>query len=174
MKIYEGTGGTPSDGGNDPHRAERRSVGVADFAVAERATLVTSGLGSCVAVGITDGRRAAGLVHVMLPSANGREVENPAKFVDTGIPTLVDALEAADADGQELVAKIAGGSEMIAFPSLERSIGDRNVSAIRRVLEESGIPLLAEDVGGDEGRTVEFSVDGDLVVRSAAAGVRVL
>ena len=172
MKIYEGDGeeATPPQ----PREAgSRRPVGVAELAVVDDGTtLVTSGLGSCVAVGVTDGENAAGLLHVMLPSADGREVENPAKFADSGVAALLSSLDSAGADGESLAAKIAGGSEMIRFRSQTRSIGARNIEAVRAALASADVPLVGEDVGGDHGRSVEFSVSGVLRVRTANDGVR--
>ena len=95
---------------------------------------MTTGLGSCVAVGMTDGETAAGLLHAMLPTADGRSVEPPAKYADTGVRALRTALLAAGADPDDLVAKIAGGSQMIAVASGEGSIGERNVVAVRTAL----------------------------------------
>lgn len=177
MKIYDGTGegATAAEQGTTQEPTERRSVGVADFAITDGgARLVTSGLGSCVAVGLTDGTTAAGLIHVMLPAAEDRAVENPAKFADTGIVLLVEQLEEAGASADDLTAKIAGGSEMITFASQERSIGARNAEAVRGVLESADIPLVAEDIGGGEGRTVEFGLSGEFTIKTARAGQRVI
>lgn len=177
MRIYDGTGEhvAHEEGSKSSPPAGRRSVGVAEYGVTVDGTsLITSGLGSCVAVGIYDGTVAAGLVHVMLPTADDRPVENPAKFADTGISTLIGALAEAGARPESLAAKIAGGSEMIAFRAQERSIGERNVEAVRTALDEAGVPLLGEDVGGDEGRTVELTRSGDLIVRTARFGERVI
>ena len=177
MRIYDGAGEyVDSEESNQSlSPVHRRSVGVADYGVTvDDTTLITSGLGSCVAVGLFDGTTAAGLIHVMLPTADGRVVDNPAKFADTGLVRLIEALEEAGAQCRSLSAKLAGGSEMIAFSSQERSIGDRNVEAVRNVLEELGIQVLGEDVGGDEGRTVELALSGDLLVRTAQVGERIL
>lgn len=175
MRIYDGTGEQVASQEKSPTPVARLSVGVADYAVTvDETVLITSGLGSCVAVGLFDGSTAAGLIHVMLPRADERGVDNPAKFADTGIRSLVEALDDAGARSGALRAKLAGGSEMIAFNSQARSIGDRNVEAVRRVLDELAIPILGEDVGGDEGRTVELTLEGDLVVRTAQLGERTL
>lgn len=177
MRIYDGSGEQVERQENEPAetRVRRRSVGVADYAVTVDDTkLVTSGLGSCVAVGLFDGGTAAGLLHVMLPSADGEAVDNPAKFADTGVAALLRSIRGVGVPRGRLKAKIAGGSEMITFSSQERSVGDRNVEAVRAALEANGIPLLDEDVGGDEGRSVEFSLSGDLRIRTARAGERLL
>lgn len=175
MRIYEGDRdhAPVADGRSPSTRTTRRSVGVADYAITvDDAVLVTSGLGSCVAVGLSDGSSAAGLLHVMLPTADGRPVEKPAKFADTGVELLLAELEAIGIPRGELFAKLAGGSEMIAFESQDRSIGERNVEAVRAALADHDVPINDEDVGGDEGRTVEFTVDGSLLIRSATAGRR--
>lgn len=159
----------------DGQGTDRVPVGVAEFAVVTNpTTLVTTGLGSCVAVGMTDGETAAGLLHAMLPTAEDRSDDTPAKYADTGVPALRTALLAAGADPEDLVAKIAGGSQMIAFRRGEESIGDRNVRAVRTALQRADVALVAEDVGGEIGRTVRFSRDGAFEVRTAAAPRRTL
>ncbi len=46
-------------------------------------------------------------------------------------------------------------------------VGKRNFIAVRRFLKKEKIDLVAEDVGGDYGRTVEFHTeDGRVVVSS--------
>lgn len=177
MKIYDGRdeGATAAEGTALGESLERRSVGVADFAVTDgSAVLVTSGLGSCVAVGVTDGTTAGGLLHVMLPSAKDRQVQNPAKYADTGVRRLIEGLRQEGATADSLVAKMAGGSEMISFSSQERSIGDRNAEAVRRALESADVPLVGQDIGGEEGRTVEFSLRGEFKITTARDGERVL
>lgn len=177
MRIYDGSGEHVESQTSEPtpSRVARRSVGVADYAVTvDDTALVTSGLGSCVAVGLFDGGTAAGLLHVMLPSADGKAVDNPAKFADTGVQTLLTSLHDVGVPTERMKAKLAGGSEMIAFESQARSVGDRNVEAVRAALAEHDVPLLAEDVGGDQGRSVKFTLSGDLHIRTARDGVRIL
>jgi chemotaxis protein CheD len=54
-------------------------------------------------------------------------------------------------------------------------MGDRNVVASRHALNQHGIPLTGEAVGGDYGRTVRLTVaDGRLDVRSVAHGSHTL
>ncbi|MDY7081049.1 MAG: chemotaxis protein CheD, partial [Halobacteria archaeon] len=54
------------------------------------------------------------------------------------------------------------------FSNSEGSVGERNVEAVREKLEDEGIPIVAEDVGGDYGRSVEFDVmTGELMIKTA-------
>lgn len=144
-------------------------VGIAEYEVTTDGTvLTTSGLGSCIGVAVHDGSvPAAGLVHVMLPSASEMD-GNPAKFADTGVTALIDALEDVGAGTDRMVAKMAGGSDMFGFAEGGSGIGERNTIKAREVLEEHGIPIESEDVGGDHGRSLRLEgTSGDLIVKSA-------
>jgi len=54
-------------------------------------------------------------------------------------------------------------------------MGERNVAAARAVLRHAGIPVAAEAVGGDAGRSVRFYVaDGRVEIRSVGADAIVI
>ncbi|HJU90081.1 MAG TPA: chemotaxis protein CheD [Gemmatimonadaceae bacterium] len=151
-------------------------VRVADFAVAtDPAVLSTVGVGSCVAIALFDlDRRVGGLAHVLLPSETmARDRTNRAKFPATAIPLLLERMRTLGARPAHVVAKIAGGASM--FTNLLNKggpqIGERNVAATRHSLEKAGIPIQAQDVGGDYGRSIYFHLsDGRLFVRSVIKG----
>lgn len=153
-------------------------VGMADMKVAANGEwLKTTGLGSCVGLTLFDGnRRIAGMAHIMLPSSDiAREGKiNPAKYADTAVPELIARLQRAGADIGRLVAKMAGGAQMFALAGKDMMrIGPRNVESVKQALERYGIPLVAEDTGGDYGRTIEFdSRTGMLLIRSVQHGVK--
>ncbi len=151
-------------------------VRVADYAVAATPeSIVTIGLGSCVAITLHDAVAGiGGLAHVLLPSeAMSRERENRAKFAGTAVPLLIEQMQARGARLARMQAKLAGGAAMfaslIATPGLQ--MGERNVMAARAALQLAGIPLVGQDVGGDFGRSVFFTVaDGLVRVRSVRRG----
>lgn len=133
--------------------------------------LTTLGLGSCVGVALYDKvTKMAGLVHIMLPdSMQVRQNQNKAKFADTGIDFLIEAMVADGASRSRLTAKIAGGAQMFAFSGNNDMlrVGERNVEAVKKKLSELGISVLAEDTGLNFGRTIEFyPEDGSLVIKS--------
>lgn len=155
-------------------------VRVADLNVGGAGDLImTVGLGSCVAIVLHDPMAVVGgLAHVLLPSpALARSSENPAKFPQTAVPRLLEMMAARGASPRRIVARIAGGASMFAnlAPVGTIQMGERNVVATRQVLNQLGLPLVAEDVGADYGRTVRLFVDaGRVEVSSVAHGVRVL
>jgi len=166
MKVYDGSQTDDAQTATP----ERLKVGIAEYQVTtEPAVLTTSGLGSCIGIALYDEPTgAAGLVHVMLPTAEDVSGGNEAKFADTGVAALVEALVDAGASTRTMEAKIAGGSDMLDFSENGSSIGSRNLEQVRTTLEEYGIPIIGEDVGGDHGRSLRLESDtGDLVVKSA-------
>jgi chemotaxis protein CheD len=55
------------------------------------------------------------------------------------------------------------------------NMGERNVVSSRNTLMEHSIPLVAQDVGADYGRTVRFRIaDGRVDISSVAHGSRTL
>lgn len=156
-------------------------VGMADLNVIRGHGLIrTTGLGSCVGVTLFDPLlKLAGLAHVMLPSSSiAREgALNIAKYADTAVPELVSKLSALGASQSRLVAKMAGGSQMFTFAGTGDSmrIGPRNVESCKAMLSQLGIPLLAEDTGGNYGRTIELDCEtGILFIRSVQMGIKEL
>jgi len=147
----------------------RLRVGIADFAVTtDGALLTTSGLGSCLGICLHDDHAGvAGLIHVMLPTAPD-DPPNVAKYADTGIDAVLYAMRDEGATVDNLTAKLAGGSAMFEFDSQDEPIGERNVAVTRAALDRLGIPIDAEDVGGDAGRSIRFHGEtGELLIKSA-------
>jgi chemotaxis protein CheD len=81
------------------------------------------------------------------------------------------------ADTRRVRAKLIGGASMFAnlMPSGSINIGERNVVAARQALADAGVPVVAEDIGSDHGRSVFFRLmDGSVEVRSLKKGNRVI
>jgi chemotaxis protein CheD len=157
------------------------SVRVADLAAASGgdAVVQTVGLGSCVAIVFHDAQAVVGgLAHILLPSlAQTRDRTNPAKVAETAVPALVREMQALGAgDPARYTARLIGGASM--FGSLLAggggvNIGERNTIAAREAVRAAGIRIVAEDVGGEHGRSVYlYCGDGRVRVRSLRMGDR--
>ncbi|MEO5511113.1 MAG: chemotaxis protein CheD [Longimicrobiales bacterium] len=150
----------------------RVAVRIGDVKVAgEGATLLTIGLGSCVAIALYDPKtRIGGLAHAMLPHpSNGRKDAPPGRFAATAVPQLLELMKEAGASPRRIRARLAGGASM--FRDLLEGdglkLGRRNVEAARQALGELGIKIDGEDVLGTYGRSVYLNtVDGTLRVTS--------
>jgi chemotaxis protein CheD len=154
-------------------------VSVADYAVAAEGSIITIGLGSCVAIALYDPVTAVGgLAHVLLPNESmSHDRSKPGKFAEKAIPLVLDGMRGLGACQERVQAKIAGGASM--FTNLVVAgginIGERNLKAVRDALAAAGVPIVAEDTGSDYGRSVYlFLNDGRVEVRSLRRGSRVL
>ncbi|WP_163530607.1 chemotaxis protein CheD [Halobacillus ihumii] len=161
--------------------AEVVKVGIADLNIIKReGVLRTSGLGSCVGVVLYEPvSKFAGMVHIMLPDSSlGKQgVVNPRKYADTAVDELVNLLVQYGVRKSHLRAKIAGGAQMFQFSRANdmMRIGPRNVKAVKKKLRQHNIPIYSEDVGGTNGRTIEFHPDtGQLHIRTVNKGESVI
>ena len=140
-------------------------------------TLVTVGLGSCVAILLHDAEACVGgMAHILLPSpALSRVDSNLAKFPQTAVPRLLELMAADGAKPQRITARLAGGASMFAAlaPPGTIQMGERNLVAARQVLNAHQVPLVGEAVGGDFGRTVRLRVcDGRVEISTVAHGIQ--
>jgi chemotaxis protein CheD len=151
---------------------ERIIVGISDQKIASNPdVLVSYALGSCVGICIYDNvMRIAGLAHILLPdSANRQDNINVYKYADTAIERLIISMERKGCVRYRLTAKISGGANM--FSSIGKSVGEKNIEAVKKELVRLRIRMIAEDTGGNFGRTLEFdSVSGMLLVKSIQRG----
>jgi Chemotaxis protein; stimulates methylation of MCP proteins len=77
------------------------------------------------------------------------------------LPRMLDDMIKMGASKIRLFAKIAGGAQMFTFANATdiMRVGERNVEAVKTVLKKIDIKIVAEDTGGNYGRTVELKLD---------------
>lgn len=142
---------------------ETYRVAMADAGFAREPDLLeTQALGSCVGIVIYDPiTKVAGMCHAMLPDVKEARINSdprPTKFVNSAVEFMIVRLQEMGASNSNLLAKIAGGSNM--FPDIfsrpKTAVGDRNIEAAKAELKKRHIKLVAEDTGGNSGRTIIF------------------
>ena len=145
------------------------NVGIAEHRISVNSDVLRTILGSCVGIYLYDPeKKIIGLSHIMLAEKNSQE-GNPGKYADTAIPLLIEEMVNAGAAEKSLVAKIVGGSTMfkMAANSMMGEIGKNNARKVKEVLAAKSIPILAEELGGDFGRTIDFFPgDGSVKIKS--------
>ncbi len=138
-------------------------VGIAELAVSnnQNAILTTYSLGSCLGISIYDPvAKVGGLLHIMLPDSRidaNKARNQPAMFVDTGVPALFRAAYQLGAQKHRVQICIAGGAQIM-DNSGYFNIGKRNYEALTRLLSEHQLNIHAEQVGGMVNRTVYVSL----------------
>jgi chemotaxis protein CheD len=133
--------------------------------------LVSLGLGSCIGLALIDRRMGiAGLAHVVLPQSQGHAQENPRKFADLAIPEMLAELEELGARKVRLEAVLVGGASMFAVSAASLEVGQRNEAAVRELLKQYRIPVVAAATGGNRGRTIRVDVATAAVTVREAGG----
>lgn len=152
-------------------------VGISEYKTAADSNVLSCiGLGSCVSICLYDPvAKIGGLAHILLPdSTRAREDgKKSGKFADTAIVALISEMENHGSSKRNIKAKVVGGARMFAASNSETdgffNMGDQNVKAVRKVLASNGINIVAEDTGGNCGRTIEFHVHtGKVLIKSRA------
>lgn len=138
------------------------TVAIAEIEVAAgELTLVTTGLGSCVAIALHAAEQRVGaLAHVLLPhAALSSQLSRVGKFPSTAVPAMIARMRELGATG-EISARLIGGASMFGplLPAGAVGLGVRNVKAARQACAEHAVPIVAESVGGNMGRSVYFDV----------------
>jgi chemotaxis protein CheD len=120
--------------------------------------LISTILGSCVAVCLFDPVRVAGGAnHYLLPMHGAGAAS--ARFGNVSIEQLISQMMSLGSRKRDLTAKVFGGAQMLASGAVmgnAPSLGTQNVEVARRTLATHGIPIIAEDVGGNRGRKLLF------------------
>jgi chemotaxis protein CheD len=143
--------------------------------------LVVYGVGSCVVVGLYDPAiHIGGILHALLPGVNWQRQSvtgKPTKYVDQGVPLLVEVMTSLGARKNRLVAYLCGGAQVINAPGFSNtfSIGERNVLAARMALHGVGLDVNSEMTGGRVGCTIRLHVaNGKVTVKTLGQEERVL
>ncbi len=140
-------------------------IGGLEVSADPSAVLITHGLGSCIAIVLFDRtRKVGGMLHFQLPASSlnpERAAASPGTFADTGIPLLFERMYALGCKKPDIVVKAAGGGSF--HPGATLDIGKRNHVVMRKIFWKANVLVAAEDVGGDQSRTVRLFVDTGLV-----------
>lgn len=146
-------------------------IGMAQLLVVKAPAIIRStGLGSCVGIILYDPfSQVGGMAHAMLPKHRPGRNDNRAKYVDTSIEVMLEEMNSLGANRQNIIAKLAGGAQMFSDGEKDSSslIGAKNIAAAEESLSSLGIAIVAKDVGGSSGRTLELDCrDGTLYIKT--------
>ncbi|RZB34957.1 MAG: chemotaxis protein CheD [Desulfobacteraceae bacterium Eth-SRB1] len=149
-------------------------VGIADLRISQNIddALITYALGSCIGIAVYDpGVRVGGLLHFMLPDSSldlNKARQTPAMFADTGIPFLFKSCYRLGAKKKRMVVKIAGGANILDNSNYFR-IGQRNITALRKIFWKNNVLIDGDDTGKSHNRTVQLNIfSGNVVVKNSS------
>jgi chemotaxis protein CheD len=120
------------------------------------ASIVTV-LGSCVSVCLYDTKRhIGGMNHYLLPTWHSQGSE-AYKYGNVAIPTLIEIMLDRGSTIRTIEAKIFGGASVDTNHDT-MLIGQHNIDIAKEILEQYKIAVVAQDVGGEHARKIEFDL----------------
>jgi chemotaxis protein CheD len=145
------------------------NVGIADCGISASPDILRTILGSCVGVCLYDPElMIGGMCHIMLPTCRDGSVSFK-KYADSAIPLLLEDMEVRGGNRSRFTAKIIGGAKMfnVSERSIMGEIGNNNIVKVREVLNSLNIAIIAEDTGGNYGRTIDFYLEtGEVKIKA--------
>jgi len=137
----------------------KKFIHLGEIYIGIKATEITTLLGSCTAVCLYDEINAiGGMNHYLLPLWNENGLQSP-KFGNISIPRLIENMQNVGCEIKNIQAKIFGGANIVDTNSQNIMVGRKNILIAKEILREYGIPVTANDVGGERGRHIMMHSD---------------
>lgn len=126
-----------------------------EFAVsADPAVVMSTVLGSCVAVCLFDPQAGVGGMNHFLLAGIDEPRSGDLRYGVNAMELLINQLLGIGAERQRLSAKLFGGARMTAHAG---NIGRSNAAFAQDFLDQEGIPCVSKSLGGDMARRVQFT-----------------
>ena len=134
-----------------------------EFVLSDHPMVVTTLLGSCVAVTMFNPRLQLGAIcHALLPACRkdlpcSQGEPEAGRFVECAIRLMLEGFTARGVLKGEIEAKLFGGSQM--FGQVDGrlpSVGRQNMEKALGMLESERVRLITKDLGGMRGRKIIF------------------
>jgi chemotaxis protein CheD len=131
--------------------------------------VVTTVLGSCVAVCLTDrARRVSGINHFMLPGSGGDNFS--LRHGESAIAMLLEKMRGLGCRKENVEAKIFGGGAVLPVSTPKDAVGAKNIAVALTCLHALDIEVVARRTGGKTGMLVRlFTATGDVLIRKVAS-----
>ena len=96
----------------------------------------------------------------------------PAMFADTGITLLFKSCYAIGAEKKRMIVKVAGGASILDDTNYFR-IGQKNITAMRKIFWRNNVLIDGEDTGDHFNRTVKLELsNGRCILKSSNGTVK--
>ncbi len=143
-------------------------IHIGEYYASSRPVLISTLLGSCVAVCMFDPvSRIGGMNHILLPGKlDLRRFNMPARYGINAMELLINRIMNLGGERHRIVAKVFGGAHILPAISAENCMGRKNVSFALEFLKTESFQVVSRDVGGIQSRRVYFHSDtGDVFLK---------
>src|SRR4030042_3952499 len=118
------------------------------------------GLGSCIGLIVYDSNyKLFAVAHTMLPEIHAYKDRPgifdptlPAKFTDVAVKLIVKKFRDNGIGNGNLRAKLVGGGQIFERDIIR--VGEKNIASVKNELQEEGVKIEQEVVGGNQGVSV--------------------
>ncbi|MFZ3046436.1 MAG: chemotaxis protein CheD [Desulfatirhabdiaceae bacterium] len=117
-------------------------------------TLISTVLGSCVAISLYDRKRKTGGMNSFQFPIIREKHRATTRFGNVAIITLIQMMREDGSECKDMEAQIFGGAHNQSVSST--NIGMDNIRIARRILTRERILISSEDVGGEKGRKIVY------------------
>jgi len=133
--------------------------------IAQKPTLVTTVLGSCVSVTMFHRVSGVGAIcHELLPQCKGKKdcddgCVDGFKYMNCSIQRMIERFKTLKVGLGDIEVKIFGGADVLSpadTASNTINVGKENIETALREIEREGLRLVTYDVGGTFGRKILF------------------
>ena len=145
----------------------------AELYVATSPAIITTVLGSCVAVTMFNRRSGmAAMCHAVLPTCEEIDCRRShcqlkAKYLNCVLPEMVRAFRKNRVPLKDIETGVFGGARVLSSlygTNIEQSIGWRNMRTGLNQLKQMGMAVSVRNLGGTVGRKIQFYTDTGRVV----------
>lgn len=138
-----------------PPKEVEHTIILGDVKATKGPAVIKTLLGSCVAACLWDPESGiGGMNHFSLPGVADDGAN--ARYGAYAMELLITSLMKKGADRGRLKAKVFGGGRVLDVDSERLNVGARNAAFVLKFLEDEGIPVAGQDLGGERGRMVRF------------------
>jgi chemotaxis protein CheD len=117
------------------------------------------------------------MAHIVLPQAKSPDTPDVVKYADTAVPYVIKEMLARGALQYRMRVAIAGGAQLFTFDGSDSKldVGRRNAETVKSMLSKARLKLMAEDIGGNQGRTLTMDATTGLVtVKQNGRDIKIL
>jgi len=144
------------------------SIHIGEYYASKVPTIIYTLLGSCVTVCLHDRKKKiGGMNHILLPgNASLNSFKDCARYGINAMELLIERMITLGGEKKNLISKVFGGANLLPSIPYERCVGKKNVLFVLSFLANASIPVLSQDVGGNDSRKIFFHTDtGDVYLR---------
>lgn len=143
--------------GSDGHTL--KTIYIGGYHVSKSPTVVKTVLGSCISVCLYEKELKVGAMnHFMLPSVKDISDYNNTRYGIFAMEVIVNEVIKMGGKRKNMQAKIFGGGHVLdnMGTSTILNVPEKNIAFAKAFLQNEGIPIVKEDIGGNLPRKVFY------------------